>query len=149
LSRDFGSSWAVCGKTSSAVDWYGIAVNADPQVVVAATSHGLVRSIDNCQTWSFVRKGVEASTVMNVVSHPSRREFYAVQRGRLLRSVDDGESWESLSKTSAGEATPTVLGIFPENPDRVFALFRRRGVAQWQLGDSARQGASVLKPTIQ
>ena len=149
LSRDGGQTWMACGDPSTAVDWYGFSAKAESPLVIAATSHGLLRSTDSCKTWSFVRNGVEASTVMNVVAHPSRPEFLAVQRGRLLRSVDDGATWQSLSKLNASETTPTALGIFPENPDNVFALFRRSGVAQWRLSTSSQDGASGVKPTTQ
>jgi photosystem II stability/assembly factor-like uncharacterized protein len=118
------------------LDWYGVAMKPESPLVVAATSHGLLRSADDCKTWSFVRNGVEASTVMNVVAHPSRPEIFAVQRGRLLRSRDDGQTWHSISGLKGSETTPTAIGIFPDSPDNVFALFRRRGVAQWKLGAS-------------
>jgi photosystem II stability/assembly factor-like uncharacterized protein len=149
FSRDSGNTWTACGPPSTPVDWYGVAAKADSPFVLAATSHGLLRSSDGCKTWSFVRSGVEASTVMNVLVHPSRPEFFAVQRGRLLRSADDGETWQSLSGISASETTPIALGILPDNPDNVFALFRRRGVARWNLRASGQEGAGVLKPTTQ
>jgi photosystem II stability/assembly factor-like uncharacterized protein len=133
MSRDAGGSWTTCAAPPASVDWYGVAVKPDTPVVVAATSHGLLRSTDDCNTWSFVRNGVEASTVMNVVVHPSRPEMFAVQRGRLLTSSDDGQTWRSSSEVKGSESTPTVLGIFPESPDQIFALFPRQGIAQWKL----------------
>jgi hypothetical protein len=132
ISRDAGGSWTTCAAPPASVDWYGVALKPGSPVVVAATSHGLLRSTDDCNTWSFVRNGVEASTVMNVVGHPSRPEIFAVQRGRLLASRDDGETWRSVSQ-GTGETTPTVIGIFPESPDHVYALFPRQGIAQWKL----------------
>jgi photosystem II stability/assembly factor-like uncharacterized protein len=149
LSRDSGKAWTVCGSPSTPVAWYGIAAKADSSLVLAATSHGLLRSTDNCRNWSFVRNGIEASTVMNVIPHPSRPEFFAAQRGRLLRSADEGETWQALSGVSGSEATPTTLDIFLDRPDTVYGLFRRRGVAQWKLGVSLQGGAGVAKPTTQ
>jgi photosystem II stability/assembly factor-like uncharacterized protein len=134
ISRDAGQSWTTCGDAPTSLDWYGVAVRPESPLVVAATSHGLLRSADGCKSWSFVRNGVEASTVMNVVVHPARPEIFAVQRGRLLRSTDDGQTWQSLSKVTGNETTPTAIGIVPDSPDNVFALFRRRGVAHWRLG---------------
>jgi hypothetical protein len=66
-----------------------------------------------------------------------------------LRSIDDGESWQALSKLNGSEATPTALEIFPDIPDDVFALFRRRGVAQWKLSVSGQDGAGALNPNTQ
>jgi photosystem II stability/assembly factor-like uncharacterized protein len=133
MSRDAGGSWTTCAAPPASVDWYGVAIKPDSPVVLAATSHGLLRSADDCNTWSFVRNGMEASTVMNVVVHPSRPQIFAVQRGRLLTSSDDGQTWRSISKVKGSESTPTILGIFPESADQIFALFPRQGIAQWKL----------------
>lgn len=150
LSRDAGETWYVCGKPPAAVDWYGYTVTPQSHAVVAATSHGILRSTDECKTWSFVRSGIEGSTVMNVVSHPSRPEMFAVQRGRLFRSTDDGASWQAFSSGKGSESTPTALGIFADSPDDVFALFRRTGVAQWKLNTPVQAGSGeVLNSTSQ
>lgn len=56
---------------------------------------GLYRSRDGAATWSLVRASSRAATVTGTVSSPSA--VYATTNSGLLRSKDEGTSWEPFS----------------------------------------------------
>jgi photosystem II stability/assembly factor-like uncharacterized protein len=89
----------------------------------------LFRSTDGCRTWIKVGGGLAADTVSVVLFHPTRAgEAFAAQDGKVFRSTDGGQNWMSLDDGSDERFWPSALLVLPEAPDRVFALFPRRGV---------------------
>jgi photosystem II stability/assembly factor-like uncharacterized protein len=97
---------------------------------LAATSAGLFRSTDDCGSWTRVGGGVSASTVSVVLFHPTRAgEAFASQDGRVLRSTDGGENWAPLEENSDEKVWPAAILVLSELPDRVYALFPRRGIS--------------------
>jgi photosystem II stability/assembly factor-like uncharacterized protein len=96
---------------------------------LAATSAGLFRSSDDCRTWTRAGGGLSADTVSVVLFHPTRAgEAFASQDGRVFRSTDGGRNWLPIDDGSDERFWPSALLVLPEAPDRVFALFPRRGV---------------------
>jgi photosystem II stability/assembly factor-like uncharacterized protein len=130
-SQDAGITWKACGQPAPGAIWYGLAfdsVPGDAQTALAATSTGLFLSNDGCSSWV---KATEllADTVSIVLFHPARAgEAYAAQGGRVFRSTDRGQHWLPIDDEGRGRSWPSSLFILPEAPDRVFALFPRRGV---------------------
>lgn len=125
-STDAGSTWTACGNPAPATNWYGLAF--DSRTALAATSTGLFRSTDGCLSWSKAT-GLQAETVGYVLFHPTHPgEAFATQGGRVFRSADDGGSWSPLDDEGRGRSWPASLFILPEAPERLFALFPRRGV---------------------
>ena len=134
FSADGGVTWRSCGEPAPATIWYGLALDTAAggltHTALAATSAGLFRSTDDCQSWSRVTQGLQAATVSVVLFHPTRTaEAFATQDGRVLRSMDDGRTWESIGDESADKIWPAALMVLPEVPDRLYALFPRRGVS--------------------
>lgn len=134
LSADGGATWRACGEPAPATIWYGVAVDAaaagKTHTALAATSGGLFRSTDDCRSWNRVGGGLPADTVSVVLFHPSRAgEAFAAQDGKVLRSVDDGRTWEPIDDDTDPKVWPAALVVLPEVPDRVYALFPRRGVS--------------------
>jgi photosystem II stability/assembly factor-like uncharacterized protein len=129
-STDAGATWKACGEPSSSAVWYGLAFDAGgTHTALAATSAGLFRSTDDCRTWAGVSSGLPADTVSVVLFHPTRAgEAFVSQDGRVFRSTDGGRSWLPLDDESDGRVWPSALLVLPEAPDRLFALFPRRGV---------------------
>jgi hypothetical protein len=71
-----------------------------------------------------------ADTVTVAVFHPTRPgEAFASQDGRVFRSTDGGENWFPLEDNSGDKVWPAAIVVLPELPDRVYALFPRRGVS--------------------
>ena len=129
-SEDGGLSWSVCGQPTARTVWYGLAFDAGQSgAALAATSNGMFRSSDRCQSWTPVTGGVDAATVSTVAFHPARPgEAVAAQYGRILRSTDGGRTWTSLGDEGRNGAYPTALLVLPAAPQRLFALFPRRGI---------------------
>lgn len=129
-SADNGATWTPCGHAESVSAWYAVDFDsASPNTALAATSAGLLRSADGCRTWSPVLGGLRAETAGLVVFHPTRSgEAYASQGGRVFRSTDGGQRWSPLDDGDQGSSGPTSLVVLPAYPDKLFALFPRRGV---------------------
>ncbi len=134
-STDGGVTWNACGEPAPSVVWYGLAFDAAQadnasHTALAATSAGLFRSTDDCRSWTKVTGGLLSATVSVVVFHPSRSgEAFLAQDGRVLRSTDGGRTWEQLGDEGEDKVWPAALVVLPELPDRVYALFPRRGVS--------------------
>jgi photosystem II stability/assembly factor-like uncharacterized protein len=144
VSTDDGVSWKACGESGLKSTLYGLAFDApsatstsarQTTAALAATSSGLFRSTDGCQTWSQVRAGLNAETVSVVLFHPTRPgEAYVSQGGRIFVSTDGGQRWQPIDDEAPGNSGPASLLILPAAPDRLFALFPRRGVYSTGIG---------------
>ncbi|MGA2711687.1 MAG: hypothetical protein ABSG41_01170 [Bryobacteraceae bacterium] len=132
-STDAGVTWKACAQPAAGTIWYGLAfdggaVAGDERTALAATSMGLFRSTDGCLSW-VKATGLLPETVSIVLFHPTHEgEAYAAQGGRVFRSTDRGQNWFPLDDEGRGLSWPASLFILPEAPDRLFALFPRRGV---------------------
>jgi photosystem II stability/assembly factor-like uncharacterized protein len=128
LTDNGGKVWTACGDAPSGTEWYGLSVSLLGNVL-AATSHGLLRSTDHCASWTLVKEGLEAGTVSSVLFHPTRpQEAYTTQYGKVLRSSDGGEHWQPLDDRGRDGLYPAALMISPARPDRLLAMFPRRGI---------------------
>lgn len=134
VSVDGGTTWRACGEPVPATVWYGLAFDLAGEkpshTALAATSAGLFRSTDECRSWTRVAGGLAADTVSVVLFHPNRAgEAFVAQDGRVYRSTDNGSNWAQLEDDSDEKVWPASLLVLPEVPDRVYALFPRRGVS--------------------
>ncbi len=143
-SENGGSTWTACGDPVAGVVWYGLAFDANPGgAALAATAQGLFRSTDRCASWSPVRGGLEQATVSSVVFLPQRAgEAVAAQFGKLFYTTDGGVSWRPLGDQGRNGAYPSALIVLPEAPQRVFALFPRRGVLSTSITDNTSNTSS-------
>jgi photosystem II stability/assembly factor-like uncharacterized protein len=139
LSNDEGQSWTSCPPPSPDIRWYGLTFDSPGQRwVLAATSHGMFRSTSSCDSWELIQNGIAPGTVATVLSNPLRpEEVFTAQDGRVFLSLDAGVRWQPLPEGERNGAYPAVLFVLPEYPDRVYALFPRRGVFVNHIGLSA------------
>jgi photosystem II stability/assembly factor-like uncharacterized protein len=130
-SADAGITWKTCGEPSSSTVWYCLAFDSgNTHTALAGTSAGLFRSTDDCASWTRVTGGLLADTVGVVLFHPTRaEEAFASQDGVVFRSVDGGRNWQPLDDDNSIKIWPVALVVLPELPDRLYALFPRRGVS--------------------
>lgn len=130
-SDNTGNSWTACGQPTPGAVWYGLALDSGRTAgALAATAQGLFRSTDGCASWTPVRGGLDQATVSAVVFHPRRAgEALAAQFGRIFHSTDGGLSWRPLDGEGRNGAYPSALLVLPAAPQRLFALFPRRGVS--------------------
>jgi len=128
------AGWNACGDLPSqagpAPAWYGLAFDAAaPSTALAATSAGVYRSSDGCRSWTLVQEGLQPETASLVLFHPSHPgEAFTSQGGRVFCSTDGGNHWVPLDDEVPSNSGPSSLFILPAAPDRLFALFPRRGV---------------------
>jgi photosystem II stability/assembly factor-like uncharacterized protein len=134
-SFDFGETWRTCSQPASSTVWYGLVFDNGSNergvpTALAATSAGLFRSTDQCNSWGKVAGGLLASTVSVVLFHPTRPgAAFVSQDGRIFQSTDGGQHWSPMDDDGGGASWPSALLVLPEAPDRLFALFPRRGVS--------------------
>ncbi len=129
-SDNGGESWTACGQPVPDVVWYGLALDSGHTgFSLAATAQGLFRSTDRCASWTAVRGGLDQATVNAVLLHPRRAgEALAAQFGRIYRTTDGGLSWFPLEHEGRSGTYPSAFLVLPGAPQRLFALFPRRGV---------------------
>ncbi|HWR54753.1 MAG TPA: hypothetical protein VN428_26835, partial [Bryobacteraceae bacterium] len=128
-SENGGTSWTACGQPPAKVAWYGLALDSGSKGALAATSQGMLRSTDRCASWSPARGGLNVATISAVVSHPKRAgEALAAQFGTIFYTTDGGLSWRALGNRGRNGAYPSALFVLPGAPQRLFALFPRRGI---------------------
>ena len=133
VSSDAGGSWQTCVSPAPSSVWYGLALDAETPArkeltALAATSTGLFRSTDGCRSWTSSGHGLKPETIGLVLFHPTRPGIaYASQGGRVYRSTDAGLEWLPLDDQEA-ELWPSALLVLPSAPERLFALFPRRGI---------------------
>ena len=98
-------------------------------MALAATSEGLFRSVDSCTSWEKVTQDLRSETVGSVLFHPTRTNLaFASQGGTIFRSDDGGFRWSLLDEYDNRKWWPSALLVLPGAPDRLFALFPRRGI---------------------
>jgi photosystem II stability/assembly factor-like uncharacterized protein len=114
---------------------YDLALPVEHEVaILAATSRGVLQSIDEGAHWKLVTEGVPAATVDSVRFNPSEgREAFLVQYGNVYRTVDGGDSWQTFSNDGLQGAAIRLLWFAPNLPQRIFALSAARGALVFDL----------------
>ncbi len=144
ISGDLGRTWQPAILPDSSYYLYDLALPASREVaILAATSRGLLRSTDEGAHWKLVTDGVPAATVDSVRFTPEQnQEAFLVQYGRVYRTVDGGDRWQSLSNDGLEDATIHTLWFAPDLPRRIFALTAARGALVFDLpqAQTAKQG---------
>jgi PKD repeat protein/photosystem II stability/assembly factor-like uncharacterized protein len=90
----------------------------DPQIIIAATSGGMFRTVDGGATWTLSRTG----NFKEVVFKPDQPEIvYAASGGNFFRSINNGISYQAVTSGLPGGARG-VIGVSPASPDMVYFL---------------------------
>ncbi len=140
-SEDGGITWRRCGDPAPTTAWYGLDFDFSADgTALAATPSGLFRSTDRCLSWMPVRAGLRAETATIVLFHPTHTgEAFVSQGGKVFRSTDGGQRWLPLDDDGLSNSGPSSLFVLPASPDRIFALFPRRGVFSTSIKEKAIQ----------
>lgn len=100
----------------------------NPQALFAATSSGLMKSMDQGRSWVQLAGGLPQGFIYSITSHPLRpKEWFATQMGRVFRSIDDGISWREMPDMLES-ALMKRLFFDTAQPDEIFALTEGQGI---------------------
>lgn len=144
ISVDAGRTWQPAMLPDNSYYLYDLALPAGREVaILAATSRGLLRSTDEGAHWQLVTDGLPAATVDSVLFNTEQKqEAFLVQYGTVYRTVNGGESWQSLSNDGLRDSAIRTLWFAPDLPRRIFALTAARGALVFDLpeGELAEHG---------
>ena len=134
ISEDSGRTWQAA-LVPDGHYIYDVALPVERDTgILAATSRGILQSIDEGAHWKLVTEGVPAATVDSVRFNPSQgREAFLVQYGNVYRTVDGGDSWQVFSNEGLEGAAIRMLWFAPDLPQRIFALSAARGALVFDL----------------
>jgi photosystem II stability/assembly factor-like uncharacterized protein len=109
VSRDSGATWQPVSSDPSVREVVHIAIDpSNPQCLWAATTAGLLRSLDGGTSWQ--ARNLPADHYAHVAIDPSNPQIVFVTqpaRGTVLRTVDAGEHWAALSQ----QVGPGLSGV--------------------------------------
>jgi photosystem II stability/assembly factor-like uncharacterized protein len=134
ISEDSGRTWQAA-SIPNGYYLYDVALPVEHEVaILAATSRGILQSMDEGAHWKLVTEGVPAATVDSVRFNPAQeREAFLVQYGNVYRTVDGGDTWQSFSSQGLEGAAIRLLWFAPDLPQRIFALSAARGALVFDL----------------
>jgi photosystem II stability/assembly factor-like uncharacterized protein len=144
ISVDGGRAWQPAMLPDNSYYLYDLALpSSHDAAILAATSRGLLRSNDEGAHWQLVTEGVPAATVDSVLFNPEQKlEALLVQYGTVYRTVNGGQSWQSLSNDGLQDSAIRTLWFAPDLPRRIFGLTAARGALVFDLpqAEVANQG---------
>ncbi len=135
ISEDAGGAWHPATLPDSSYYIYDVALPIDRAApILAATSRGVLQSVDGGAHWKLIINGLPAATVESVRFHPVRNlEAFLVQFGKIYRSLDGGSSWQPFPSDGLENSSVRRIWFAPELPARVFALSPARGALVFDL----------------
>src|SRR5216684_1145106 len=135
VSDDTGRTWRQAELAVNTYYVYDVAVPDEVDApLLAATSRGVLQSVDGGVHWRIVEDGVPAATVNSVRFHPEHKlEAFLIQYGRVYRSLDGGTSWQLFPSDGLENSSIQLLWLAPEIPGRIFALSAARGALVFDM----------------
>jgi photosystem II stability/assembly factor-like uncharacterized protein len=147
ISDDTGRTWRQAELAVNTYYVYDVAVpDGVDAPLLAATSRGVLQSVDGGVHWKIIEDGVPAATVNSVRFHPEHKlEAFLIQYGRVYRSLDGGTSWQVFPSDGLENSSIQFLWLAPEIPGRIFALSAARGALVFDMPQSevAKQSDGV------
>ncbi|MDX1978707.1 MAG: hypothetical protein SFV51_00460 [Bryobacteraceae bacterium] len=136
LSKD-GSSFSALAKAPPGVEIHGL---ADVQgILLAATSHGVLRSADKGRSWTLDTGGVQG-TVNAICADPNRPGVaYAAHYGEVYVIHTTTRLWRRVSPEHSAIHSIKNLTMLPGVGGHVLALTNRQGVFALDVENSGRE----------
>jgi photosystem II stability/assembly factor-like uncharacterized protein len=138
-----GTVWEYRGGKS--VDVAAMALNpSTPGTIYAATEAGLIKSIDNGESWRIVHQNLPITTVLCVAtaSTASTNVYIGLASGEIYRSKDGGLQWQRVWRSEmAGEevvsllADPVVSGVYYAATNQQLIMTSDSGISWKSLFD--------------
>jgi photosystem II stability/assembly factor-like uncharacterized protein len=139
-SQDHGDHWTPRDSSFCAIAVKSIVVDSQ-KFVFAGTDYGVVRSMDNSNTWMQVSQGLPAFTPVRTLALNSQRTVFAgVGSYDIYRSLDKGDHWTALGPQGA------CFGINAQN-----VIFSGAGIEftrAYRSGDNGDHWTRIDSSTI-
>lgn len=122
-SADGGLTWQQTGLNfgpSQLIRGYKLIMYPNnPDAMLAATSTGLLRTLNGGASWTNARSG----HFVDIEFHPANPSvIYASTKDQIFRSLNGGEDWNAVSSGLPSGENRIALGVSPANPDYLYAL---------------------------
>ncbi|MFZ2899666.1 MAG: HYR domain-containing protein [Saprospiraceae bacterium] len=122
-STDGGQSWEETGMKfgpSQLIRGYKLAMYPNnPDAMLAATSAGLLRTVNGGANWSNIKSG----HFVDIEFHPANPSIiYASTQDLVYRSTNGGIDWVTVSSGLPSGENRIALGVSPANPDYLYVL---------------------------
>jgi photosystem II stability/assembly factor-like uncharacterized protein len=125
-------------------------------IVYAATSHGVVKSVDGGGSWLGANRGLSSSWALVAIdpSHPAI--LYAQTQTGLFTTVDGGQSWNPLDAkfyvsvdSNAPLPNPQVTAIFvdPSRPSTLYATYTNGFSGVFKSTDGGTNWSAIIAGT--
>ena len=125
---DGGETWNAGARIPDGATVHGI-IRASSEVVLAATSAGLLMSSDNGASWVPAGSAIGRNTAHAICRHPFRfSSLFAASHGNIYRSLDAGRSWSRMADGRAPFRSVKQMVVVPGDPDRLLVLTSHDGV---------------------
>lgn len=126
-STDQGITWDSTGLSfavNQSVNIHDLAMDVyNPEILVAATTNGIYRTLDAGETWTLEANGNIVDIDFKIGSSSVLFATTNAGAGRVLRSIDAGDTWQVMANGFPNGGPRRVrLGITPADPNRVYAL---------------------------
>ena len=129
-SEDGGATWTKVSSRLTNRTYALVADPFDPAILLAAAyPYGLLRSVDDGDTWGAVRTGLgTTSYVYALAADPSTPGVFwaGSQTGRVFRTEDYGDSWQSLARLPSLLNVTAIL-VDPAHPMTAWAATKGDG----------------------
>jgi PKD repeat protein/photosystem II stability/assembly factor-like uncharacterized protein len=128
-SLDGGDSWQQTGLTEDLLmgNWYISKLMLSPEnpdVLLASTSVGVLKSDDAGLSWSLKVSGVFSDLEIHP-THPDIIYAGGYYGSELHRSVDGGDNWQAITSTLPAKYTyhRSALAVSADQPDYLYVLY--------------------------
>jgi hypothetical protein len=127
--------------------WSILAPEADPDILYAGTSLGLLRSWDKGTTWSIISAaGLPARVTIRMleVAPGDSRHLFAATAAGLYESLDGGILWRMAGKTGLGMDISSILFVDGSGQEILAADRTSGGV--FLSSDGGQNWKKILSP---
>ncbi len=126
-SVDGGKSWRVLGRFKKPIEKI-IAGKDTRNIYVGVRREGVIISEDGGNTWGErAKESVElqkdfdgGARFKDMAYSAENNTLLVANEAGILKSTDDGETWEALSLITSPNATIHSIAIHPNNPKRIY-----------------------------